>query len=102
MNRLGLGYQEVKRINKSVIYASLTGYGQKKEHSNLASHDINFMAVSGVLAQLKDQEGIPVHPKITLGDEVGGMMTSEKLWQHCFKESELGKGVISIFPLQIA
>lgn len=92
MNRLGLGYQEVKRINKGIIYASLTGYGQKKEHSNLASHDINFMAVSGVLAQLKDREGIPVHPKITLGDEVGGMMTSEKIIAALFQRERTGEG----------
>nr|WP_240527430.1 CaiB/BaiF CoA-transferase family protein [Bacillus pseudomycoides] len=92
MNRLGLGYEEVKRINKSIIYTSLTGYGQNKEHSDLASHDINFMAVSGVLAQLKDQEGIPVHPKITLGDEIGGMMTSEKIMAALFQRERTGEG----------
>lgn len=92
MNRLGLGYEDVCKVNKSIVYASLTGYGQTGKYANLASHDLNFMAVSGVLSQLKDESGTPVHPKLTFGDEIGGMMASEKINAALFARERTGQG----------
>ncbi|MFX3623334.1 MAG: CaiB/BaiF CoA transferase family protein [Ectobacillus sp.] len=92
MKRLGLDYAEAKKYNNNIIYASVTGYGQQHEHSHLASHDLNFMAVSGVLAQLTGNNGAPVHPKITLGDEVGGMLTAEKIIAALFQRERTGIG----------
>jgi alpha-methylacyl-CoA racemase len=92
MKRLGLGYEEAKQQNKKMIYASVTGYGQAHPHSDLAGHDLNFMSVSGVLAQLKTKQGAPVHPHITLGDEIGGMMTSERIIAALLQRERTGEG----------
>lgn len=47
MERLGLGYEELKKINPKIIYCSLTGYGQTGPLKNNAGHDINYLARSG-------------------------------------------------------
>lgn len=49
MERLGLSYHELSRINPAIIYCSLTGYGQNGSYSNQAGHDINFLARSGTM-----------------------------------------------------
>ncbi|MGB4269469.1 MAG: CaiB/BaiF CoA-transferase family protein [Spirochaetota bacterium] len=48
MERLGFGYDDLKKINSSIIYCSLTGYGQTGSYAQRAGHDINYMALSGV------------------------------------------------------
>lgn len=47
MDRLGLGYEDLKKINPKIIYCSLTGYGQIGPMKNSAGHDINYLARSG-------------------------------------------------------
>lgn len=91
MNRLGLGHEEVTKRNNRIIYTSITGYGQHHDHSHLAGHDLNFMAVSGVLAQMK-HNGKPFIPSITLGDEIGGMLVSENILAALFERERTGNG----------
>lgn len=50
MDKLGLGYEELKKINPRLIYCSLTGYGQTGPLRNAAGHDINYMARSGIIS----------------------------------------------------
>lgn len=47
MEKLKLGPQDLMPENKALIYARLTGFGQDGPYSNMAGHDINFLAVSG-------------------------------------------------------
>lgn len=69
MARLGLGYQEVRATNARLIYVSLTGYGQHGPYAQLAGHDVNYMALGGVLAL-----SLPVIPGVQIADLVGGSM----------------------------
>lgn len=48
MDRLGIGYDALKAINPSLIFCSLTGYGQTGSYANRAGHDINYLALSGL------------------------------------------------------
>ncbi|MDQ0200551.1 CaiB/BaiF CoA transferase family protein [Neobacillus ginsengisoli] len=79
MGKLGLGYNDVKKIKPDIVYCSISGYGQQGLLSVLGSHDINYMALSGVLSQLKDKHGKPVHPSITFADFIGGMAANERI-----------------------
>jgi crotonobetainyl-CoA:carnitine CoA-transferase CaiB-like acyl-CoA transferase len=69
MARLGLGYAELHAVNKRLIYCSLTGYGQDGEFAQLAGHDLNYMALGGVLSL-----NLPVIPGVQIADLVGGSM----------------------------
>ncbi|GLB59515.1 CaiB/BaiF CoA transferase family protein [Cytobacillus sp. NCCP-133] len=79
MKKLGLDYDSVKSHNPNIVYCSLTGYGEKEGYQYLGSHDLNYMAVSGALAQLKDRSGTPIHPSNTMADYMGGMAASERI-----------------------
>lgn len=48
MERLGLGPEELLTENPRLIYARMTGYGQKGPLSDRAGHDINYLAISGL------------------------------------------------------
>jgi len=69
MERLGLCYSELGALNKRLIYVSLTGYGQRGPYTDLAGHDINYMALGGVLSL-----NLPVIPGVQIADLVGGSM----------------------------
>ncbi|WLR51463.1 CoA transferase [Bacillus tianshenii] len=79
MTRLGIGYEQVKNINPNLVYCSLSGYGQSGKFAHLGSHDLNYMALSGMLSQLKDTSGAPVHPTLTFADFIGGLAASEAI-----------------------
>jgi crotonobetainyl-CoA:carnitine CoA-transferase CaiB-like acyl-CoA transferase len=71
MKRLGLGFDELHAVNKRLIYVSLTGYGQTGPFAQLAGHDVNYMALGGVLSL-----NLPVIPGVQIADLVGGSMQS--------------------------
>ncbi len=50
MDRLGLGYSDLKKVNPAIIYGSLTGYGQTGPLSKKAGHDINYISRSGLMS----------------------------------------------------
>jgi len=69
MARLGLGYEDMRAVNPRLIYVSLTGYGQTGPYTQLAGHDVNYMALGGVLSL-----NLPVIPGVQIADLVGGSM----------------------------
>lgn len=50
MERLGWGYPQAKAVNPKIIYASITGYGQNGPLRDRAGHDLNYLALSGILS----------------------------------------------------
>jgi crotonobetainyl-CoA:carnitine CoA-transferase CaiB-like acyl-CoA transferase len=71
MARLGLSYPELCALNERLIYVSLTGYGQNGPYADLAGHDVNYLALGGVLGL-----NLPVIPGVQIADLVGGSMQS--------------------------
>lgn len=92
MEKLGLGYENVQKVKPDIVYCSISGYGQKGLLSTLGNHDINYMALSGVLAQLKDKHGRPVHPSITFADYLGGFSANERILAGLVSRYLTGKG----------
>ena len=72
MERLGLGPDAAHAINPSLTYARVTGWGQTGPLSADAGHDINYIALSGVLGRIGDAE--PTVPLNLVADYGGGAM----------------------------
>ncbi len=72
MDKLGLGYEQLREIKPDLIYCSITGYGQQGPLSRVAAHDLNFAAEAGLLAQTADAHGNPQLPQALIGDIAGG------------------------------
>ena len=49
MDRLGLGYEALRAINPRIVYCAVTGYGQHGPRADVAAHDLNYIAESGLL-----------------------------------------------------
>ncbi|MCF6094999.1 CoA transferase [Microaerobacter geothermalis] len=90
---MGLGYETIKKRNGQIIYCSLTGYGQNGSWRNKGGHDLNYMAVSGMLSLLRDGHGKPVMPSIPIADLLGGMAASEAILAGLVKRSVTGEGI---------
>lgn len=74
MARLGLGYEDLTIINPDLIYVSLTGYGQDGQRAAEPSHDINFLALAGMLEKTPGSGNAPSIPRLQVGDLGGGSL----------------------------
>lgn len=72
--KLGLAYEDLRRDNPRLVYASITGYGQYGPRAADPGHDINYIAASGVLDLLRDGDGCPHVPLNVAADYGGGGM----------------------------
>jgi crotonobetainyl-CoA:carnitine CoA-transferase CaiB-like acyl-CoA transferase len=72
MDRLGLGYEAVSRANPRIIYCAITGYGQSGARANVAAHDLNYAAETGMLSLAAGADGAPVPPAALVADIGGG------------------------------
>jgi alpha-methylacyl-CoA racemase len=72
MERLGLGYDQLRQINRGLIYCSITGYGQQGSRRDAVGHDLNYMAETGLLGLTRGADGAPGLPQALAGDIGGG------------------------------
>jgi len=72
MERLGLGPRPLTELNERLVYARLSGFGQEGPFSQMAGHDINYSALSGVLSWLGRKGENPLPPVNLLADFAGG------------------------------
>lgn len=70
--RLGLGPKVCMGRNPALVYGRVTGWGQEGPYAHAAGHDLNYIAVSGVLEPIGTAGGPPVAPLNLLGDFGGG------------------------------
>lgn len=59
LDRLGLGYEELKKVNPEIVFTSVTGYGQDGPMSGLAAYDNVIEATCGLM----DQSGMPINSR---------------------------------------
>jgi crotonobetainyl-CoA:carnitine CoA-transferase CaiB-like acyl-CoA transferase len=76
MGRLGLGWETLHARNPRLVMASITGYGQRGVFAQRAGHDINYIALAGVLGQTGTAEGELVLPNFQIADLLGGTLAA--------------------------
>jgi alpha-methylacyl-CoA racemase len=74
MERLGLGPDAMLQANPRLVYARMTGYGQSGPMADRAGHDLNYIALSGVLSMIGSKDHGPTPPLNLVGDYGGGSM----------------------------
>ncbi|MBU3917434.1 CoA transferase [bacterium] len=74
--RLGIDYQTLKDINPGLIYCSISGFGQDGPYRDRPGHDLNYLALSGMLSAFTDSTGNPIQPGIAVGDLSAGMFAA--------------------------
>ena len=72
MEKLGLSYEEMSKINPRLIYASISGFGHTGPRRNDVCYDVVAQAMGGLISVTGHPDGEPVKAGISLGDYMGG------------------------------
>lgn len=72
VDRLGVDYDTVAEFNEGLVYCSVSGYGQNGPYRDRSGHDINYLAVSGILGLTGSADGPPVVPGTLIADLAAG------------------------------
>jgi alpha-methylacyl-CoA racemase len=95
MERLGLGPDIVQARNEKIVYGRMTGWGQDGPYANVAGHDINYIALSGVLHALGREGDKPLPPMNLVGDfGGGGMLLAFGIVSALFESQRSGQGQV--------
>jgi alpha-methylacyl-CoA racemase len=95
MERLGLGPEVLLEDNPRLVYGRVTGYGQTGPLAQSAGHDINYLAMSGVLGAMRREGERPLFPLNLLGDYGGGgMVLAVGLLCGILEARQSGKGQV--------
>ncbi|XP_015265809.1 PREDICTED: alpha-methylacyl-CoA racemase [Gekko japonicus] len=95
MENLNLGPDVLLKNNPRLIYARLTGFGNSGAYSKMAGHDINYLAVSGVLSRLGRKDENPYAPVNLLADFAGGgVMCALGIIIALYERTKSGKGQV--------
>ncbi len=93
--RLGIGPKECLARNPKLIYGRMTGWGQEGTYSLMAGHDINYIALSGVLGMIGREGEKPIPPVNLVGDfGGGGMLLALGICAALVETAKSGKGQI--------
>jgi alpha-methylacyl-CoA racemase len=95
MERLGLGPGDCLEVNPRLVYGRMTGWGQAGPLSQVAGHDLNYVALSGALWYGGRSDSPPTVPPTLVGDIGGGaMLLAIGMLAAMMNAQETGKGQV--------
>ncbi len=95
MERLGLGPEPCLRANPRLVYGRLTGWGQEGPYAQSAGHDLNYIALAGVLEAIGRRDQRPVPPLNLIGDfGGGGLLLAMGVLAALFAAGRSGRGQV--------
>ncbi len=93
MDRLGLGFDDLAKINPKIIYASISGYGAIGRDHLKAGHDLTYSAEAGLLSLNADENGKPMLPSALAADIGGGSYAAfSSIMTALFRRERTGEG----------
>jgi alpha-methylacyl-CoA racemase len=106
MNRLGVGYAVLKERNRRIVYASLSGFGQSGPYRDRPGHDLNYLALAGVLGyNVVPGSAEPAMPAVQVADLGAGSLAALAIVAALFsaRQSQQGQMVdVSLFASAVA
>jgi crotonobetainyl-CoA:carnitine CoA-transferase CaiB-like acyl-CoA transferase len=90
--RLGIGYEDLSKINPKIIYCSFTGYGQTGPMAHRAGGDMWSQAMSGIVSLIGYPGGAPQMLPFPACDHVGGMLVAYAVMTALFARERTGQG----------
>ncbi len=93
MAKLGIAYENLKQVNPRLVYASITGYGQKGSYALRAGHDLNYTALTGLLDLSAVEGRSPAMPAIQVADiAAGSLMAVNGIMFALYQKEKSGEG----------
>lgn len=91
MERLGLGYEQLRAINPEIIYCAITGFG-REEGAGLAGYDLLVQAVGGLMSVTGPEPGSPTKVGVALVDVLTGLHALAGIQAALFHRQRTGEG----------
>lgn len=92
LDRLGLGYEAIKKTNPGVVYCSISGYGRTGPMADMPGYDLLIQAYSGLMSLTGEPEGSPLRIGFSLVDLFTGMMAYGTILTALRQRDQTGKG----------
>ena len=92
IDRLKLGYEDLKKYNDKIIYASISGFGQSGPYRLRSGHDINYLSFAGALSVPTRLDQEPERPGLPVVDLSSGMYAVIAILAAIINRSATGKG----------
>ncbi|KAG6012227.1 hypothetical protein E4U43_007891 [Claviceps pusilla] len=92
LNKYSMDYETLRKINPSLIYASITGYGQTGPYSSRAGYDVMVEAEFGLMHITGQRDGPPVKVGVAVTDLTTGLYTSNSIMAALLGRVKTGRG----------
>lgn len=92
MQKLGLDYEKIKKVNPGIIYVSGSGFGQDGPYAGKPAYDVVVQAMGGVMSITGEEGGPPVRPGVSYGDIAAGLFLSIATLAALEERHKSGKG----------
>jgi crotonobetainyl-CoA:carnitine CoA-transferase CaiB-like acyl-CoA transferase len=103
--KLGVGYDDIRKVNPKIIYCSISGFGQTGPYKDRAGYDLVIFAESGQMSITGEQGRPPVKAGVAVSDIGAGMYGAFAVSSALLGRSRTGKGEhidVSLFEGQIS
>jgi alpha-methylacyl-CoA racemase len=74
LDRLGVGYEQLREVNPGIVYCAISGYGQDGPNRDRPGHDMNYLGLVGLLALTGERDGPPIQAAGQIADIGGGAL----------------------------
>lgn len=88
----GIGYEATRARNPKIVYCSLSGYGQTGPYKDRAGHDLNYIALAGLLMANGAAGGPPIPPGVQIADLSGAMLATISILAALIGRAKSGTG----------
>jgi crotonobetainyl-CoA:carnitine CoA-transferase CaiB-like acyl-CoA transferase len=92
MEKLGLGYEELRRVKPDIIYCSISGFGRSGPYAARAGYDLIAEAMSGLMSVTGEPEGVGTRVGVAVGDVTTGMLASNAILAALHHRDRTGEG----------
>ncbi len=92
MDRLGLGYEELKQINPALIYCSISGFGSTGPYRDRGGFDLIVQGMSGLMSMTGEADGPPVKVGTPISDMGGAAFGTIGILAALIERAKSGKG----------
>lgn len=92
VDRLGLGYEEIRKINPAIVYCSISGYGQAGPERDRPGYDFIMQAESGLMSITGQADGPPSRVGVACTDVVAGMVATQSILAALYQRRDTGQG----------
>lgn len=91
-DRLGIGFETLRKSNPGLIFCSISGYGQKGPERDRPGYDFVMQAESGLMSITGEKDGPPSRLGVAFTDVVAGMIATQSILAALYQRRDTGEG----------